>query len=261
MNKMLKISTVAAALFAVTACNAEKVEKPAEPKVVEFKNEDQKAAYAIGVSVATYINKSIEQQKEIGVETDKELIVKGFTDAIANNAQLTEEQTREALMAFDKKINEVRAAKAEEDAAKAKDAGIAYLAENAKKEGVTVTESGLQYKVIQAGEGAKPTAADSVTVHYKGTLTDGTKFDSSYDRGQPATFPLGGVIAGWTEGVQLMSPGAKFEFTIPSELAYGERGTNGIPAHSTLVFEVELIEVAAADAVEAKADAHAGHAH
>jgi len=248
MNKMLKISAIAAALFAVTACNEKKVEVVVEAPAVELKTEDQKAAYAIGVSVATYINKSIDQQSELGLTTDKALIIKGFTDGVDGNSTMTEEDVKAALMAFDKKIGEVSAAKAEADAAKAKEAGVAYLAENAKKEGVVTTESGLQYEVLTAGEGEKPTAADNVTVHYKGTLTDGSPFDSSYDRGQPATFPLGGVIAGWTEGVQLMSPGAKFKFTIPAELAYGERATGTIPAHSTLVFEVELLEVAKAQA-------------
>jgi len=248
MNKMLKISAVAAALFAVTACNEKKVEAPVEKAAVELKTEDQKAAYAIGVSVATYINKSIDQQSELGLTTDKSLIIQGFTDGVAGTATMSEDEVKAALMAFDKKLSEVSAAKAEADAAKAKEAGVAYLAENAKKEGVTTTESGLQYEVLTAGEGDKPTAADNVTVHYKGTLTDGSPFDSSYDRGQPATFPLGGVIAGWTEGVQLMSPGAKFKFTIPSDLAYGARATGSIPAHSTLVFEVELIEVAKAEA-------------
>jgi len=250
MNKMLKISAIAAALFAVTACNEKKEEVVVEAPAVELKTEDQKAAYAIGVSVATYINKSIDQQSELGLTTDKALIIKGFTDGVDGNSTMTEEDVKAALMAFDKKIGEVSAAKAEADAAKAKEAGVAYLAENAKKEGVVTTESGLQYEVLTAGEGEKPTAADNVTVHYKGTLTDGSPFDSSYDRGQPATFPLGGVIAGWTEGVQLMSPGAKFKFTIPAELAYGERATGTIPAHSTLVFEVELLEVAKAQAAE-----------
>lgn len=247
MNKMLKVSAIAAALFAVTACNEKKVEAPVEAPV-ELTTEDQKAAYAIGVSVAGYINKSIEQQDELGLTTDKALIIKGFTQGIDGKAVMDDEQVKAALMAFDKKINEVRTAKAAADAEKAKADGVAFLAENAKQEGVTTTESGLQYQVLQAGEGDKPTAEDSVTVHYKGTLTDGTPFDSSYDRGEPATFPLGGVIAGWTEGVQLMSPGAKFKFTIPAELAYGERATGNIPAHSTLVFEVELIEVAKAEA-------------
>jgi len=253
MNKMLKVSAVAAALFAVTACNEKKVEAPVEKAAVELQTEDQKAAYAIGVSVATYINKSIDQQSELGLTTDKSLIIKGFTDGIDSKAQMSEDEVKAALMAFDKKINEVRTAKTEADAVKAKAEGVAFLAENAKKEGVVTTESGLQYEVMTAGEGDKPTAADTVTVHYKGTLTDGTPFDSSYDRGQPSTFPLGGVIPGWTEGVQLMSPGAKFKFTIPSTLAYGERATGAIPAHSTLEFEVELIEVANTEAEPAAA--------
>ena len=122
--------------------------------------------------------------------------------------------------------------------------GAAYMAENAKKAGVMTTASGLQYRVITQGTGAKPTAADKVKVHYKGTLVDGTEFDSSYKRGEPIEFPLSGVIKGWTEGVQLMSVGSKFEFTIPSELAYGDREVGGvIPGGSTLVFEVELLDI------------------
>ena len=115
--------------------------------------------------------------------------------------------------------------------------------ENAKKEGVTVTESGLQYEVLSEGDGEKPVATDVVKVHYKGTLLDGTEFDSSYARNEPTTFPLNRVIAGWTEGLQLMSVGSKYKFTIPSELAYGDRDLGKIPANSTLVFEVELLEI------------------
>lgn len=120
-----------------------------------------------------------------------------------------------------------------------------YLEENAKKDGVTVTDSGLQYRVIQPGTGRQPTASDTVEVHYTGTLIDGTKFDSSRDRGQPIEFPLNGVIPGWTEGVQLMQEGARYEFVIPSDLAYGDRGVgNGlIPGGATLIFDVELIAV------------------
>jgi FKBP-type peptidyl-prolyl cis-trans isomerase len=122
--------------------------------------------------------------------------------------------------------------------------GANYLAENAKKEGVVVTKSGLQYTVINQGDGPKPTATDQVTVHYRGTLIDGTEFDSSYARGEPATFGLNQVIPGWTEGVQLMNVGSKYQFVVPYELAYGERGAGGaIGPFETLIFEVELIEI------------------
>ena len=122
--------------------------------------------------------------------------------------------------------------------------GTTYLAENAKKEGVKITESGLQYSVITQGDGAKPVATDQVTVNYRGTLIDGTEFDSSYSRGEPATFGLNQVIPGWTEGVQLMNVGSKYLFVVPSELGYGERGAGGaIGPFETLIFEVELIEI------------------
>lgn len=124
------------------------------------------------------------------------------------------------------------------------DAGKTFLEANGKKEGVTTTASGLQYKVIQPGNGPKPKATDTVNVHYKGTFLDGKTFDSSYDRGEPISFPLNRVIAGWTEGVQLMPVGATYEFYIPSNLAYGERGAGGaIPPNSTLIFVVELLGI------------------
>lgn len=128
--------------------------------------------------------------------------------------------------------------------AKAYDTMDAYLTENAKKDGVTVTASGLQYEVLQEGTGAMPSASDTVEVHYEGTLIDGKKFDSSYDRGKTIEFPLNGVIPGWTEGVQLMKEGAKYRFTIPGDLAYGPRGIPGvIPGGATLLFDVELISI------------------
>lgn len=123
--------------------------------------------------------------------------------------------------------------------------GAEFLANNAKEEGVQTTASGLQYKVVTEGTGAKPSASDTVEVHYRGTLIDGTEFDSSYKRGQTIEFPLNRVIAGWTEGVQLMSPGSKYTFYIPYNLAYGERGTPGgpIPGYATLIFDVELVNI------------------
>ena len=122
--------------------------------------------------------------------------------------------------------------------------GAAFLAENAKKEGITTTSSGLQYKILTQGNGAKPSATNSVTVHYQGTTLDGKEFDSSYKRGEPATFPLNRVIAGWTEGLQLMQEGSKYRFYIPSNLAYGPKGAGrDIGPNATLIFEVELIKV------------------
>ncbi len=123
------------------------------------------------------------------------------------------------------------------------DKGATYLAENAKKEGVKTTASGLQYKVLKEGDGASPKATDKVTVHYRGTLLNGTEFDSSYKRGEPATFPLNRVIPGWTEGVQLMKIGSKYQFVIPSKLAYGESGGGPIGPNETLIFEVELLKI------------------
>lgn len=124
------------------------------------------------------------------------------------------------------------------------EAGRQFLEENAKKPGVVTTASGLQYKVLEAGSGPKPSASDTVKVHYRGTFTDGKQFDSSYDRGQPISFPLNRVIAGWTEGVQLMPVSSKYEFTIPYRLGYGEKGASGvIPPYATLIFVVELLGI------------------
>jgi len=129
-------------------------------------------------------------------------------------------------------------------ASKVKKEGQTFLAENAKKQGIVTTGSGLQYQVLREGKGAKPGPTDEVTVHYKGTLINGTEFDSSYSRGEPATFPLNRVISGWTEGVQLMKVGAKYRFFIPSEMGYGERGAPpNIPPDSVLIFDVELLRI------------------
>lgn len=245
MKTIFKASLIAAALVGVTACQQEEAKTAPVAKEVQLQTDEQKAAYSIGVSVATYITKSLEQQKELGLPADKSLVMQGFEDGLSGKALMDEEQVRLALTEFDKKINELRTAKAAEDAKKAIEVGQQYLAENGKKEGVTTTESGLQYEVLVAGEGASPKAEDTVKVHYRGTLIDGTEFDSSYQRNEPATFPLNRVISGWTEGVQLMKVGSKFKFTIPSNLAYGERDTGTIPANSTLLFEVELLDIEA----------------
>jgi FKBP-type peptidyl-prolyl cis-trans isomerase FklB len=145
-----------------------------------------------------------------------------------------------AMAALEQRINEQRTKQQAAARQKAAADGTAYLAANAKREGVTTTASGLQYKVVKAGTGRKPTANDTVTVHYRGTLVDGTEFDSSYKRGQPASFPVSGVIAGWTEALQLMQEGAQYQLAIPNSLAYGDRGPL---AGQVLLFDVELIKV------------------
>ncbi|MCI0914416.1 MULTISPECIES: FKBP-type peptidyl-prolyl cis-trans isomerase [Pseudomonas] len=169
-----------------------------------------------------------------------EAIVAGLTDAF-NGA---DSRVSEAdLSASFKVIREVMQAEAAAKAEAAAASGKEFLAENAKREGITTLASGLQFEVLTAGEGAKPTRESNVRTHYHGTLIDGTVFDSSYERGQPAEFPVGGVIAGWTEALQLMNAGSKWRLYVPSELAYGAQGVGSIPPHSVLVFDVELLDV------------------
>ncbi|MEZ9183869.1 FKBP-type peptidyl-prolyl cis-trans isomerase [Vibrio splendidus] len=258
MKSVLKVSLLAATVMLAVGCQKEepKAEAPqveeAKVAAVNFKTEDDKAAYAIGVSFANYLSTSIDKPSELGINLDKDMVLQGIEDVFAEKTALNEEETRTALEALDKRVAETMQAQAAEKSAEVKKAGDDFRAEFAKTEGVKQTESGLLYQVMTAGEGASPKDTDTVQVHYKGTLTDGTQFDSSYDRGEPATFPLNRVIPGWTEGVQLMQVGSKYKFVIPPELAYGEQDTPTIPANSTLVFEVELLKIDNAEAAPAQ---------
>lgn len=194
--------------------------------------EMEKVSYSLGVNVA----KSVKAQ---GLEIiDSQAIAKAFQDVFdGKDLEISEEEANLILQEYFTKIND----KAQE---KNIGIGVKFLEENAKKEGVVTTETGLQYSVMTKGDGAKPSETDKVTVHYHGTLLDGTVFDSSVDRGQPATFPVNGVIPGWVEALQLMNVGSKYKLFIPSNLAYGERGAGGaIGPNATLVFEVELISI------------------
>ncbi|WP_371233223.1 FKBP-type peptidyl-prolyl cis-trans isomerase [Pseudomonas sp. QE6] len=167
-------------------------------------------------------------------------ILAGLSDAYAN---VESRVPGEALSASFQVIRERMQAEAQAKAEAAAAVGREYLVDNAKREGVTVLPSGLQYEVLVAGEGAKPSREDTVRTHYHGTLVDGTVFDSSYERGQPAEFPVGGVIAGWVEALQLMNAGSKWRLHVPSELAYGGQAVGSIPPHSVLVFDVELLDI------------------
>jgi FKBP-type peptidyl-prolyl cis-trans isomerase FklB len=206
-------------LFLVSQVNAQE-------KLV-LKNQKEKVSYIIGMDIGSNLKKQ-------SVDVDPNSLARGIQDALSGaNPLLSKEEIQETMVAFQKEMAE-----------KQKQRGEAFLSENKKKEGVKVLPSGLQYKVIKAGTGKKPKVNDTVTVHYRGTLTDGTEFDSSSRRGQPATFPVSGVIRGWTEALQLMEEGAKWQLFVPSNLAYGERGAGGlIGPNAALIFEVELISI------------------
>lgn len=212
------------------ACNA--VEEP------KLEDENDRVNYSLGYQVGGDF-------KRQGVEVRPELVARGIEDALSEaDPLMSREEMNKTLVDLKKRIiaaqREDRKQTAQDNLAK----GKAFLEENAKKEGVETLPSGLQYKVIQEGAGATPKATDTVTVHYRGTLIDGTEFDSSYSRGKPTTFRVNRVIGGWTEALQMMKKGAKWELFIPPELAYGERGAGAkIGPYSTLIFEVELISV------------------
>ena len=191
-----------------------------------------KFSYGLGLSLGSNLKRNGVDPGEV----DLNQFIRGLKDAASGNAQMTENDARNAIMAYQ---NEARKRMAENNKKAAED----FLSANKSKPGVVTTASGLQYKVLSEGAGESPKADDQVTVHYKGTLLDGTEFDSSYKRGQPATFGVGQVIKGWTEALQLMKPGAKWQLFIPPDLAYGEAGRPGIPPNSLLQFEVELLSV------------------
>lgn len=215
----------------------------------EIKTEKQKLSYSLGVSTGRSIKDSLKAQT---IDVDPVLLLKGLNDGMMDaKPQMTDDEVKATLEALQKTMmakQQEEAAKQQEQAKviaeKNKKDGEAFLAANKKKAGVVTMPSGLQYRILTAGKGKSPKATDIVTVNYKGTLIDGTEFDSSYKRGTPATFPLNQVIPGWTEAVQLMKEGAKWEIYIPSDLAYGERGTgSNIGGNATLIFEVELLSI------------------
>jgi len=180
-----------------------------------------------------------------GIEIDPASLVRGVQDALAGTEpEMTPQEMNTTLSDLQQKITDAQEEQRKAALQRNLDAGRAFMGANASKAGVTTLPSGLQYQVIEEGEGASPKVTDTVTVHYRGTLIDGAEFDSTYRRGQPATFQLNRVIKGWTEGLQLMKPGAKYAFFVPPDLAYGERGGGAkIPPNSTLIFEVELQNV------------------
>jgi len=233
MTMINKLIFSAGVLTLITACNPKPVAEPV--KELDLSTEQAQLGYTIGSQMASQLDNS-----DLFGDIDLEALIAAFRDtAEGKEARLTSEQMQQAQLNFQQKAQ----AKIDELANTNKAKGDAYLVKNAAKEGIVTTESGLQYEVLREGKGDQPAAESSVKVHYVGTLTDGTEFDSSYQRGTPTEFPVGGVIPGFSEGLQLMKAGAKYRFVIPSDQAYGVQGPPSIGPNQALIFEVELIEV------------------
>lgn len=214
-------------------------QQPAAPPQPQAAPADRaKLSYALGVDLGMQLRKQ-------GIDIDSAIFAKAMGDALSGaKLEMTPEESRKIIAAFQEELRKKQQAAAATAAAKNRSAGEAFLAENKAKEGVVALPSGLQYKVLKQGTGPKPTAEDTVECHYRGTLIDGTEFDSSYKRSQPASFPVKGVIRGWTEALQLMPVGSKWELYVPPTLAYGDRGAGQtIGPNATLIFEVELIAI------------------
>ncbi len=240
---MKSIAFLAAALLlagALVSCTQSAKDENASmtQTVTELSTFAQKSSYAVGMDIAT----SLSQVKD---DLDQAALLQGLSDALAGrDPLLTDEEAQQVMQEFSQNMQARQAADRSAASTRNLEEGHTFLAENKEREGVITTESGLQYRVLREGTGPSPKATDRVTVNYSGKLIDGTEFDSSYKRGQPATFAVNAVIKGWAEALQLMKVGGKYELFIPSDLAYGERGAGqSIGPNATLIFEVELLKI------------------
>ncbi len=236
-NIFASIVVLAMGLFILASCGSGN-------KKADLKTKKDSIAYVIGANIGENLKKNIDSDS---LNFNPESLMRGFRDALDGLDSLTfsKEAKQKIMMGFQKEIQEKQQKKMMAAAGPNKEAGAKFLAENKGKEGVIQTQSGLQYKVIKEGKGKTPTATDQVTVNYEGKLLDGKIFDSSYESKKPVTFGVTGVIKGWTEALQLMKEGGTYELYIPSDLAYGDQGNQGIPGGSTLIFKVELIKIEA----------------
>ncbi|WP_298869305.1 FKBP-type peptidyl-prolyl cis-trans isomerase [uncultured Gimesia sp.] len=237
MSKWHFTACLCIAFFGCSQFVTAQTEKAAPGKSA-FKDQKQKVSYGIGYNLGQNLMKD-------QLDLDPQILVKGILDAMTKQKpKMTEEQIRATLIAFQQELRTQQESKMKQAAAANVAKGKQFLVDNAKKEGVKTTKSGLQYKVIKKGTGKTPGLNDSVTTHYRGTLINGKEFDSSYKRNQPATFPVKGVIGGWTEALQLMKEGDKWQLFIPGDLAYGSRGSGpDIGPNEVLVFDIELLKV------------------
>lgn len=236
-NTFLSIVSVVMLLAIISSCGQNN-------KKANLQTKEDSIAYVIGANIGANLKKNMDADS---LKFSPEALMQGFKDALEglDSTVFTEEAKQKVMMDFQKDMQQKQMEKMAAASRPNKEAGDKFLQENKKVEGVIETTSGLQYKVIKEGKGKTPTATDQVTVNYEGKLLDGKIFDSSYDRKKPETFTVGGVIKGWTEGLQLMKEGGIYELYVKSDLAYGDQGNQSIPGGSTLIFKVELIKIAA----------------
>ncbi|MGQ7951116.1 FKBP-type peptidyl-prolyl cis-trans isomerase [Providencia huashanensis] len=242
MKSLFKASLLATTL-AFTFAAPQVMAAEAKAQSSAFKNAEERNAYALGASLGRYMQNSLEEQKTIGINLDNAQLLAGVQDAFNGKSKMTDAEVEETLRQFEGQVKEAADKKMKEESASNEKKGAEYREKYAKEKGVVKTKSGLLYKIEKEGTGTKPKADETVVVHYKGSLIDGTEFDSSYTRNEPLTIPLNSVIKGWTEGLVNLKKGGKMQLVIPADLAYGENGVPGIPANSTLVFDVELLDI------------------
>ena len=252
-TQVMAAEATAPAAAATAPAAAPAATAPAATDTAKFKSDDEQAAYALGASLGRYMDNSLKEQEKLGIKLDKDQLIAGVQDSFANKSKLSDQEIEQTLQTFEGRVKASAQAKMEQDAKANADKGDKFRADFTKEKGVKKTESGLLYQVEKPGAGAAPKDSDTVVVNYKGTLTDGTEFDNSYTRGEPLSFRLDGVIPGWTEGLKHIKKGGKIKLVIPPALAYGKTGVPGIPANSTLVFDVELLDVKAAPKADPKA--------
>lgn len=209
----------------------------------KFHNNNEKLGYSLGVSLGTYVNQSFEKQKKIGININKNSLLEGIEDAMSGNLKLSHEEISLILSEFEKRLNKERKIQFEKNLKTNLIQGISYMKNFSKLKGVKKTQSGLLYLVEKQGIGNKITNDTKITVHYKGTLINGVEFDNSYTRGSPISLMLKDVILGWQEGLKYIQKGGKIKLVIPPNLAYGKKEINGIPGNSTLIFDIELLDV------------------
>jgi FKBP-type peptidyl-prolyl cis-trans isomerase FkpA len=238
MKRLIIVIVSVVLLIAVNANCTKSTEEGSAGKTTSLETLKQKGSYIMGYQQGNNL-----KMREFDTEIELDAFIQGIKDGLKSESKIEEKDMEAIFREFFQGVRERLEAKRKSLGEKNKGEGEQWLKENAQKEGIIVTASGLQYQVLTEGTGPKPGPTDTVAVHYKGTLIDGTEFDSSYKRGEPASFPLNRVITGWTEGLQLMNKGAKYKFFIPSNLGYGERGQGAvIGPNSVLIFEVELLD-------------------